>query len=169
MQLQRPTEPSLEHLHPLRQQLLAGGARISRVTHFNGESAPEETSAPTSMSRPNKHAEKLPLGPHPRAVKAQGKAVKAKRRRTLLGSLVCSTLRVLARTVKTAHSCTGMPVRPFRPRVTEIKAVSQGHRRRSAGAARREARVRTRKRRAVYRPQPPSRVSPLLAPISALR
>ena len=95
MQLQRPTEPSLEHLHPLRQQLLAGGARISRATHFNGESAPEETSAPTSMSRPNKHAEKLPLGPHPRAVKAQGKAVKAKRRRTLLGSPVCFTLRVL--------------------------------------------------------------------------
>ena len=86
------------------------------------------TSAPTSMSRPNKHAEKLPLGPHPRAVKAQGKAVKARRRRTLLGSPVCFTLRVLARTVKTAHSCTGMLVRLFRPRVMEIKAVSQGHR-----------------------------------------
>ena len=81
MQLQRPTEPSLEHLHPLRQQLLAGEARISRATHFNGESAPEETSAHTSMSRPNKHAEKLPLGPHPRGGKGSGKGGKGKEKK----------------------------------------------------------------------------------------
>ena len=127
-----------------------------------------EISAPTSMSRLNKHVEKLPLGHHPRAVKVQGKAVKARRRRTLLRFPACSTLRVLARTVKIAHSCTGMPVRLSRPRVMEIKAGSQGRRRRSAGEARRGARVRTRKQHAVYRPQPPSRVSPPLALTRAL-
>ena len=87
MRLQRPTEPSLGLPHPLSQQLPAGGARTSRATHFNGESAPEETSALNKHVKAEQTRGKTPPRSPSKGGKGSGKAVKAKRRRTLLGSL----------------------------------------------------------------------------------
>ena len=97
-----------------------------------------------------------PPEPHPKAEKAQEKAVKARTRRTLLKSHVCFTQRVLARMVRIVRSCTRTLVRLSRLRGMAIKAGSPGLRHPSAGApARREARVRRRRQHAALpSPQP---------------
>ena len=63
----------MEHQRHLSQLLLAGEAKTSRAMRFSGGNAPRVTSAPTSMSKPNRHEGELPRGHHPKEKGGKGK------------------------------------------------------------------------------------------------